>query len=477
MVSIRRRIWEKIRRRRKLLVWMAILILLPLALLGSFGYGVLCEKNELPPYALVQQAYLWAQERPLLRRVYGVFRERVTETQYGLGRFHEARHLPGADSLDDHQREAMDKLLSLGYLTATEEAPDWENVTRYVPGRAYEGLNLYTSGHGPEAVLIDMKGRVLHRWRCTFRQAFPGREVPKSAETLDYWRRAHLYENGDLLAIFEGFGLIKLDKDSNLIWANPRRFHHDMCVGDQGFIYTLSREAKIRPEIHAYEPVLEDFVTILDAEGNVLRNVSLLEAFARSSYASILYNMPDEGDLFHTNTLELLDGTQAKRSPIFRRGNVLISMRTFSTIAIVDLKREEVVWALTGQWLAQHQPTLLDNAHILLLDNLGHHGMSKVIEIDALTQEIAWAYHGTPQNGFFTASCGSSQRLPNGNTLITESDAGRAFELTRRQEIVWEYFNPARAGDNEELIATLFELVRLPADFPTDWLEPSEGES
>jgi hypothetical protein len=37
---------------------------------------------------------------------------------------------------------------------------------------------------------------------------------------------------------------------------------------------------------------------------------------------------------------------------------------------------------------------------------------------------------------------GYAQRLPNGNTLITESSFGRFFEVTKEGEIVWEYVNP-----------------------------------
>ena len=62
-----------------------------------------------------------------------------------------------------------------------------------------------------------------------------------------------------------------------------------------------------------------------------------------------------------------------------------------------------------------------------------------------------------------------AQRLPNGNTLITESDGGRALEVTPDRRIVWEFFNPHRAGEQGEYIATLFELLRLPPDFPVDW--------
>ncbi len=55
--------------------------------------------------------------------------------------------------------------------------------------------------------------------------------------------------------------------------------------------------------------------------------------------------------------------------------------------------------------------------------------------------------------------------MSNGNTLITESDPGRAFEVTPGKTVVWEYVNPRRSGKRKELIATLFEVVRLEPEF------------
>ena len=127
---------------------------------------------------------------------------------------------------------------------------------------------------------------------------------------------------------------------------------------------------------------------------------------------------------------------------------------------------------LLGDASLQHQPTALDNGHILLLDNKGgrpQSGRSRVIEFNPVTGERIWAYTGTPTNRFFTNTCGSCQRLPNGNTLITESDNGRALEVTRQKEVAWEFLNPFRAGKEGRLVATLFEVIRLPPDFPVDW--------
>ncbi|MBU1652653.1 arylsulfotransferase family protein, partial [bacterium] len=96
---------------------------------------------------------------------------------------------------------------------------------------------------------------------------------------------------------------------------------------------------------------------------------------------------------------------------------------------------------------------------------------SKVIEFDPATGEIIWQYGTAPEEHFFTEQIGSCQRLPNNNVLITESEPGRAFEVTLDKTIVWEYYNPYRAGENDEFIATLLEVVRLPSDFPQDWIE------
>jgi hypothetical protein len=42
-------------------------------------------------------------------------------------------------------------------------------------------------------------------------------------------------------------------------------------------------------------------------------------------------------------------------------------------------------------------------------------------------------------------------------------------------EIVWEFHNPHRAGDNNELVATLFEMVRVDEDF-FPWLESDPAD-
>lgn len=389
------------------------------------------------------------------------------------GRRSKVDPISAEQKLIDEQRELIKNLESIGYVSGSTPAPELKNITVYDKERIYEGLNLYTSGHAPEAILMDAEGNELHKWSYDFWKIWPDYELPeKNIANHDFWRRVYLYENGDLLAIFEGIGLIKLDKDSNLLWARQCNSHHDLFVDEKNRIYVLTREMVVNEKYNKNGPILEDFISILSPEGNQIKRVSILKSLEDSKYALVLNQIKRKIDLLHTNTIEILDGRLESLSPAFRKGNVLISIRWLRTICVVDMETESVTWALTGlMWDQQHQPTILENGNMLLFDNRGHNGKSKVIEFNPFSQEVFWTYAGTPDTPLYSKSCGASERLPNGNTLISESDAGRAIEVTPNNEIVWEFLNPYRAGENNELIATLFEVIRLRTDFPLDWLD------
>jgi hypothetical protein len=179
--------------------------------------------------------------------------------------------------------------------------------------------------------------------------------------------------------------------------------------------------------------------------------------------------------VFHCNAVQWLDGTAAARSPelaqAFPRGSVLVSVRQLDLLLTLDLERETVLWARQGSWRRQHEPTLLPGGTMLVFDNLSVPERSGVLEFDPLSGDQLWLYRADTDGLFFTSGAGTCQRLANGNTLITESNQGRAFEVTPEREIVWEWRNPNRAGDQGELVATLFDLHRLPPDFPLDWLQ------
>jgi hypothetical protein len=148
--------------------------------------------------------------------------------------------------------------------------------------------------------------------------------------------------------------------------------------------------------------------------------------------------------------------------PIYGPGRVLVCVRNQNTLAIIDWHDKKLLWAWgPGELQRPHHATLLQNGHILVFDNGVRRKHSRVLEIDPIAREIVWSYEAGDE--FFSAARGSNQRLPNGNTLIAESDRGRAFEVTPEGEIVWEFRTPQH--DERGHRATIIRMDRYPEDF------------
>lgn len=377
-------------------------------------------------------------------------------------------------TLTAEQHAEIERLRSIGYLSGSEPVPLQSGVTVYDRGRTFDGLNFYTTGDIPGAVLMNMEGDILHKWAHGYIEAWtasPDRpRLRPSPKGSGFWRRAYLFENGDVLAVFDGLAILKVDRDSRLLWVTFGGFHHDLDVMDDGTIYVLTREAHIVPSYNPDDPILEDFIAVLDGDGNEISRVSIVGALANSEFAPVLDTAEPSGDILHTNTVEVLDGQLESKIPAFRAGNVLITIRELDLIAVVDMGEGRVVWAMTGSWKAPHQATILESGTMMLFDNQGNRGASAVIEFDPASLEMVWLYEGDEPADFLSKECGSNHRLPNGNTLIVESDRGKVFEVTPDGEIVWKYINPAQTGEELEYIASLFDVVRLPPSFPTGWI-------
>ncbi len=341
-------------------------------------------------------------------------------------------------------------------------------VTVYDPARAANGFTLYTATGEQKAVLIAMTGEVLHQWQLPFSAVWDelAAVAKPQPDSLLYWDKAYLYPNGDLLAIYEaagdtpwGYGLVKIDKDSHVIWKYLQHVHHDLDVGPDGRIYVLTHE--IRSNVykffkHLQPPRIDDFVVVLSPDGKELQKVSVVDAFMASPYAPMtnLVAWYSKGDYFHTNAVDVLDPAAAGRLAPGARQPVLVSMRELGAIGILDLADQRFLWATRGSWVGQHDPDLLPNGHILLFDNFGHYGAggpSRVIEFDPKTQAITWQYAGDARHPLASRVRSAQQRLPNGNTLITELEGGRLLEVTPAGEIVWEYLNPLRGGEAGEM--------------------------
>ena len=194
----------------------------------------------------------------------------------------------------------------------------------------------------------------------------------------------------------------------------------------------------------------------------------------------------------------------------FHPDNVIWSSRNANIIAIID-RTGAVVWRMgpdyrddpalaeLGQIVGQHHPHIIPKGlpgagNLLVFDNGGAGGYgapnptaptgrnsadrfwSRVLEVNPVTFEKVWEYSlgGQLRLKFFSNFVSSAQRLPNGNTLITEGANGRIFEVTAESEIVWEYVSPYFDERDTGPTNSIFRAHRVPYDWVPQLEHPVE---
>jgi hypothetical protein len=343
--------------------------------------------------------------------------------------------------------------------------------------KACDGYTLCMYGTYARAVLVDMHGRPVHQWQVPFSTLWPDPRHVRGRvnDATVYFNDGHVYPNGDLLVVVEGpidlhnasngYGLAKLDRDGHVLWTYAENCHHDVDVGEDGTIYALVNTMvdTVPPGLeHIPTPCMVDCVDVISPEGKRLKRLPLLEAFHDSPYAALLGplerprpsgDLPPSAfpgaarapfqddalrrDVLHTNAVKVLSRALAPQFPQFRAGQLLVSVRNLDALAVLEPDSGKIVWAARGPWLAQHDPSFLTNGHLLLFDNFGSPRGSRVLEFDPRSQAFPWTYPGPNDPPFCSKIRGMTQRLPNGNTLIVNSDGGEVFEVTPGREVVW----------------------------------------
>ena len=146
-------------------------------------------------------------------------------------------------------------------------------------------------------------------------------------------------------------------------------------------------------------------------------------------------------DWTHVNDIDLID-----------QRYVMVSIRNFDQIILIDLLSDEIVLTLgeDGQhktMYEQHNPQYLVSSENLPTILVADSENDRVIEYEYSndTWERTWQLSGNfswPRD---------ADRLPNGNTLITDSLNHRVVEVTPLGKIVWEIRSPWGPYDAERL--------------------------
>lgn len=332
---------------------------------------------------------------------------------------------------------------------------------------------------GGKVYLVDMQGEVAHQWQLPVRAGRHAVILPNGnlgyngnhARSPDRYPAWSMWHGGDFYEVTPG---------GEIVWRyEDIAHHHDaQWLPNGNLLYA------------ACEAVPAGFAQKVPG-GTAHGSDEVM-------YGDVIREVDRQGKpVWEWKAWEHLDPEQFPIHPGFGRyhwplvnglgvmadGSILMSLRTTAGIIGVDKDSGKVTLHVPPSVVShQHAPVPLANGHILAFDNGnfrtgGHVAFSRVVDIDPATNEVVWAYTDPMVSSFYTPYMGNAQRLPNGNTHITESATGRLFEVTREGEVVWEYIIPWFAPYPDEaarktgggMLNTVFQTFRYqPEQLP--WL-------
>jgi hypothetical protein len=421
-------------------------------------------------------------------------------------------------------------------------------TTIYEPEKCWNGYTLFQAtlfqNNGTGAVLIDMNGNVVNRWKGL--DGMPNKMLPGGHIMGSTGVRNPKYGYQDML------DLVEVDWEGNIIWKfekyervkDPRqkprwmaRQHHDyqregnpvgyyvpgMEPRGGGNTLILCHKNLKNPRI-SDKPLVDDTIIEVDRDGKITWEWICSDHFDEMGFSEAAKNTLARdpgmkpagggmGDWMHMNSMSTLgpnrfyDGGDGR----FHPDNIIWDGRQTNIIAITERKTGKIVWQLgpyftatealreMGQIIGQHHAHMIPRGlpgegNILVFDNGGSAGygspnpgaptgtdnarrdFSRVLEFDPTTLEITWQYPqrriGPGRNRFYSSFVSSAQRLPNGNTLITEGNSGRLFEITAEHETVWEYVSPYT---NRRIKMNLvYRAYRVPYEYVPQMEKPAE---
>lgn len=366
--------------------------------------------------------------------------------------------------------EELTGLLSLPYLSYSEQNANinLKGTTYNDFNKSFEGYNLYSK------YVIDMNGTEIFR--------FPERTHQNTILEDGFFISGLISRNITFhnKSYFDWDAkLVLFDKDNRPVWRKDIPVHHAIHIYNNSiFTISVAKQEYMNRSVN-----FDMFYEINISNGEIIENWSTYEHLAeiQKYHQKCLLDNPNEKipididdphvnpndnrsghyDYYHANSITILpENILGVRNKSFQEGNWLISLCFTDLILILDKDTKEIVWSYgPGILEKQHSPQMLENGNIIIFDNGVFRKSSRVIEIDPTNKKIVWEYNETDHGKFYTQTRGYAQRLPNNNTLITESEKGHIFEVTPDKEIVWEWYNPQINDENKR--KTIDKMIRL----------------
>jgi hypothetical protein len=330
--------------------------------------------------------------------------------------------------------------------------------------------------------LVDIEGKILHEWHIEPQKLWEKSPYSDNLGLGDenhktYIQGAILLPGGNVVFNIDYVGLIRLNKESEVVWKLPYRTHHSVFLDDSNSLWVSGRKWRYEASTrfpNLVPPFAEDTILKVSLNGEIEREISILEAIYKSDHKGLLFvgDTTNSGDVTHLNDVEVLSESLAGAFKQFSAGDIMVSLRNINTVMIIDGKTELIKWSITYPFIRQHDPDFTDRGYITVFDNQDdttHDGSifggSRILQIDPSTNEVTTVYPKKKDKSFYTRTSGKHQWLPNGNLLLVECEAARVIEINPKGEIIWSYLGSRVDGKNVPEMPDAVRYSAQMADF------------
>ena len=373
---------------------------------------------------------------------------------------------------DEHQRgeflrfsdTAIENIKTARIRTFTEASSGEENFL------LFGGLNQYLDlcpEHGCLAVEVTPDGSLVHAYPY-----FP-EEIYAANSTKDYPYEyidfapledtrpigIERFPNGDLLVAFHssssasvypfGTGVARVDREGRPRWFRFDYSHHwpspirgdtlmvpATAVSDEEVAWKWPGGGGFRLDCSGSK-VYRDLIRFLGGDGNVIRELPLLDAVLESPYAAVLQHTTNGCDPIHLNFIDVVRHDLPEGIEGMAPGDLVVSFRNISSFGIVDPQSGKLKRLVRGSFFQQHSVQHLSGSRFVIFDNHGgdyEGGPSRVLEVDLATGTEKTVFprrdHDNDQREVFSREAGHLSVSPDRTRLIVSfSYQGTAFEV------------------------------------------------
>ena len=343
--------------------------------------------------------------------------------------------------------------------------------------------------HGCLAVEYSASGEVRHAYPYRLEEIyaanivsetkFPyehpiGWSFEKDAEATSVSR----YPNGDLLVVFlfddsapYGGGVARVSPDGSPVWYRKDYSHHwphladdDTAVvpsfgadreynfGDREYNFTFGGGSpfhRVQRALLCDGYFLDDYLSVIDGDGNLLNQASILDAITESLYSEhLIKHSKDDCDPTHLNSVYVLGDDFTSVDDVVP-GDIVFSMRRLNAFGVLDGETHRLKRIVRGSFIAQHAVEHLEGSRFIMFDNSGTdgvHGPSRLLMVDLADgrETTLFPNDETPRHllNFFSELRGRVDVSPDRRrALVADVDNGRGFEIRLSDGAVMNIFH------------------------------------